>query len=91
MADNNMNGKNPEENTCDNNSSAQSPAQDAPMQENETIANKTNFVATYMTIGTSVGITLGVAFKNIGLGLCIGTCVGLCIGAALQKQNGKSN
>ena len=49
-----------------------------------------NYIAIYMCLGISIGLSFGTALNNISIGMCIGIAVGIAIGSALDAQDKKN-
>lgn len=48
-----------------------------------------SWIAVYMCLGVSIGVSLGTAQNNMAIGMCMGIAIGLCIGAALDSREKK--
>lgn len=46
----------------------------------------TSWMSIYMCLGISVGMSIGVAMKNVGIGMCLGIAIGVGIGAMMDSN-----
>lgn len=50
----------------------------------------TSWMAVYMCLGLSIGMSLGVASDNMSIGMCLGIAVGMALGLALDSADKKA-
>ena len=61
------------------------------MSNNNKPENNIQNMPIFMCLGTSIGMSLGLLFDNIGVGMCLGVGIGTAIGALLDSINHKKN
>ena len=61
------------------------------MSNNNKPENNIQNMPIFMCLGTSIGMSLGLLFDNIGVGMCLGVGIGTSIGALLDFINRKKN